>query len=76
MNTGIQKSGLTPYGALTTTTPLGKEAYKKENPLIITQHKVPYVATTRAQQLKNYGCFDTKWICRAYEEHIPIFVNV
>jgi pyruvate ferredoxin oxidoreductase beta subunit len=46
MNTGIQKSGLTPFGAWTTTTPLGKEAPKKEIPLIIAQHRVPYVATT------------------------------
>ena len=45
MNTGIQKSGLTPFGAWTTTTPLGKEALKKEIPLIIAQHNVPYVAT-------------------------------
>jgi pyruvate ferredoxin oxidoreductase beta subunit len=46
MNTGIQKSGLTPFGAWTTTTPLGKEAPKKEIPMIIAHHKVPYVATT------------------------------
>jgi pyruvate ferredoxin oxidoreductase beta subunit len=46
MNTGIQKSGLTPFGAWTTTTPLGKEAPKKEIPMIIAQHRVPYVATT------------------------------
>lgn len=45
MNTGIQKSGLTPFGAWTTTTPLGKEAPKKRIPMIIAQHKVPYVAT-------------------------------
>ncbi len=45
MNTGIQKSGLTPYGAWTTTTPLGKEAPKKSIPMIIVQHAVPYVAT-------------------------------
>ena len=45
MNTGIQKSGLTPYGAWTTTTPLGKEAPKKSIPMIIAQHAVPYVAT-------------------------------
>jgi pyruvate/2-oxoacid:ferredoxin oxidoreductase beta subunit len=45
MNTGIQKSGLTPFGAWTTTTPLGKEAPKKDIPLIIAQHHVPYVAT-------------------------------
>jgi pyruvate ferredoxin oxidoreductase beta subunit len=45
MNTGIQKSGLTPFGAWTTTTPLGKEAPKKRIPMIIAQHRVPYVAT-------------------------------
>ncbi|UCH57434.1 MAG: pyruvate synthase subunit beta [Candidatus Bathyarchaeota archaeon] len=45
MNTGIQKSGLTPYGAWTTTTPLGKEAPKKDVPMIIAQHNVPYVTT-------------------------------
>lgn len=45
MNTGIQKSGLTPFGAWTTTTPLGKEAPKKRIPMIIVQHNVPYVAT-------------------------------
>ena len=45
MNTGIQKSGLTPYGAWTTTTPRGKESNKKDVPMIIAAHKVPYVAT-------------------------------
>jgi pyruvate ferredoxin oxidoreductase beta subunit len=45
MNTGIQKSGATPYGAWTTTTPLGKESLKKDIPMIMAQHKIPYVAT-------------------------------
>ncbi len=45
MNTGIQKSGLTPFGAWTTTTPGGKESNKKDLPLIIAAHNVPYVAT-------------------------------
>jgi pyruvate ferredoxin oxidoreductase beta subunit len=45
MNTGIQKSGLTPYGAWTTTTPEGKDTNKKDIPMIIAAHKVPYVAT-------------------------------
>jgi len=45
MNTGIQKSGLTPFGAWTTTTPLGKGSPKKRIPMIIAQHGVPYVAT-------------------------------
>ena len=45
MNTGIQKSGLTPYGAWTTTTPTGKESNKKDLPMIMAAHKIPYVAT-------------------------------
>ena len=45
MNTGIQKSGSTPHGAWTTTTPGGKEGKKKNMPLIVAAHGIPYVAT-------------------------------
>ena len=52
MNTGIQRSGTTPFGAWTTTTPLGGEAEgrgklepKKDVPRIMMAHDVPYVAT-------------------------------
>ncbi|MCD6084367.1 MAG: 3-methyl-2-oxobutanoate dehydrogenase subunit beta [Desulfurococcales archaeon] len=45
MNTGIQRSSLTPYGAWTTTTWTGKKERKKDVPLIMLMHKVPYVAT-------------------------------
>jgi pyruvate ferredoxin oxidoreductase beta subunit len=45
MNTGIQRSSLTPYGAWTTTTWTGKKEGKKELPLIMIAHKAPYVAT-------------------------------
>jgi pyruvate ferredoxin oxidoreductase beta subunit len=50
MNTGIQRSGSTPYGASTTTSPHGIESFgedqpKKNMPLIIAAHGVPYVAT-------------------------------
>ena len=45
MNTGIQRSGLTPYGAWTTTTPTGKKEHKKNIPFIMIAHDVPYVAT-------------------------------
>mgnify|MGYP000448042883 CR=1 FL=1 len=45
MNTGIQRSGATPPGAWTTTTPKGKRGLKKDVPSIIAAHKVPYVAT-------------------------------
>jgi pyruvate/2-oxoacid:ferredoxin oxidoreductase beta subunit len=46
MNTGTQRSSLTPSGALTTTTPvLGKAERKKDVPSIVAAHHVPYVAT-------------------------------
>jgi len=44
-NTGMQRSGATPYGAWTTTTPSGKRERKKDMPLIMAAHKIPYVAT-------------------------------
>lgn len=50
MNTGIQRSGATPFGASTTTAPagdesFGKKAWKKNVTEIILAHNVPYVAT-------------------------------
>jgi len=49
MNTGGQRSGGTPMYAETTTNPVarsrGKEAPKKNLPLIFAAHYVPYVAT-------------------------------
>jgi len=45
MNTGIQRSSSTPHGAITTTTPFGKERYKKNLPAIMAAHDIPYVAT-------------------------------
>ncbi|MEM2816746.1 MAG: pyruvate synthase subunit PorB [Candidatus Bathyarchaeia archaeon] len=45
-NTGLQRSGATPYGAWTTTTPTGKKERKKNMPLIMAAHRIPYVATS------------------------------
>jgi len=50
MNTGVQKSGLTPYGTKTTTTPAGKNlpgAVRPKKNLfeIIAAHEIPYAAT-------------------------------
>lgn len=45
MNTGIQRSSSTPHGAKTTTTPFGKDRYKKNLPAIMRAHDIPYVAT-------------------------------
>ena len=45
MNTGIQRSSSTPHGAITTTTTLGKDRFKKNLPAILAAHEIPYVAT-------------------------------
>lgn len=50
MNTGIQRSSSTPYGAMTTTSPPGKKSigqstWKKNLPAIVAAHGIPYVAT-------------------------------
>ena len=50
MNTGVQRSGSTPYGARTTTTPIGKNRnFKKQHKKVIADlmiaQGVPYVAT-------------------------------
>ncbi len=44
-NTGVQRSGATPYGAWTTTTPTGKKERKKDMAFIMAAHRIPYVAT-------------------------------
>lgn len=48
MNTGVQRSGSTPYGAFTTTTPSGKKKHRKNMPKILEAHDIPYVATASA----------------------------
>ncbi len=45
-NTGAQRSGATPRGATTTTTPFGKNEKRKSIARIIAAHDVPYVVTT------------------------------
>jgi len=50
MNTGIQRSGGTPYAAQTTTSPAGKvipgkQEWKKPIDEIVIAHEIPYVAT-------------------------------
>lgn len=53
MNTGIQRSGSTPIGAWTTTTPVGttqawEKSPKKSVADIMIAHRIPYVATASA----------------------------
>ncbi|MCD6480844.1 MAG: pyruvate synthase subunit beta [Thermoplasmata archaeon] len=59
MNTGIQRSGSTPYGASTTTTPAGKKIpgkleHKKDMAEIMRAHQIPYVATMSIAHPKDF----------------------
>ncbi|MBO6165155.1 MAG: pyruvate synthase subunit beta [Eubacterium sp.] len=60
MNTGIQKSGLTPYGATTTTTPAGTAGKgnirKKKNLFqIVAAHDIPYAATASIGYIEDFA---------------------
>jgi len=59
MNTGVQRSGATPYLAWTTTTPVGKVIQGKQReakyvPLLMAFHGIPYVATACVAYLEDY----------------------
>ncbi|MDT8378814.1 MAG: thiamine pyrophosphate-dependent enzyme [Desulfotignum sp.] len=58
MNTGIQKSGTTPYGATTTTTPFGtvhrgKNLRRMNLGLKMAMNKIPYTATATLSDLED-----------------------
>ena len=59
MNTGIQKSSLTPFGASTTTTPVGSAVHgcltsKKNVFEIVAAHDIPYAATASIGYLQDF----------------------
>jgi pyruvate ferredoxin oxidoreductase beta subunit len=55
MNTGVQKSGLTPFGAKTTTTPLKGNARPKKDMLAITAaHGISYASSASVGYLEDY----------------------
>ncbi len=59
MNTGIQRSGTTPFGAKTKTSPVGEKRHGKiQNgkymPLIMVAHNIPYVATANPAYPHDY----------------------
>ena len=77
MNTGIQRSGATPYGASTTTSPagkltVGKEEQKKDIIGIMAAHHSPYVATASA----GYHADLIRKAKKALETKGPTFLNV
>jgi pyruvate ferredoxin oxidoreductase beta subunit len=58
MNTGVQRSGLTPFEAWTSTSPSGRVSWgnqtdKKNMPAIAAAHGIPYVATASVAYLKD-----------------------
>jgi pyruvate ferredoxin oxidoreductase beta subunit len=54
MNTGVQRSGATPHGAATTTTPTGNSFGQGKNlPEIAMAHRIPYVATATVADLRD-----------------------
>ena len=60
MNTGVQRSSTTPVGARTATTPVGpkrrgKPTRRKNLPLLMAMHWVPYVATATLSHLEDFA---------------------
>jgi len=52
-NTGVQRSGATPFGAWTTTTWKGKVEQRKDMPAIMLAHRLPYVATASPSYIED-----------------------
>lgn len=72
MNTGVQRSGSTPPGVFTTTTPGGKTGYKKNMAKILEAHGIPYVATAiSSYPLDLYDKFQT-----AKEIYGPKYIHI
>ena len=60
MNTGVQRSSATPFGAWTSTTPVGvaqkgKSTASKNMPLVMSMHDIPYVATATLSHMDDYA---------------------
>ncbi|MGD9116412.1 MAG: pyruvate synthase subunit PorB [Dehalococcoidia bacterium] len=77
MNTGIQRSSATPYGASTTTSPAGKKSigqvsWKKNMPEIAAAHNIPYVATA----CPSYANDLMKKVKKAAETPGPSYIHI
>jgi len=77
MNTGIQRSGATPYGAETSTCPVGevmpgKPQYPKDMTRIMVAHRIPYVAQASPS---HWNDLITK-VEKALSKKGPSFINV
>jgi len=77
MNTGIQRSGATPFGAATTTSPAGKVGQgkpqaRKDLTQIMAAHNIPYVAQASISHWKDLVNKAEK----AFAVDGPAFINV
>ncbi len=72
MNTGVQRSGATPFGASTTTSPLGKTQERKDMTAIAVAHHIPYVAQAAAVKWDDLS----RKAERAAKAEGPAFLNV
>jgi pyruvate ferredoxin oxidoreductase beta subunit len=77
MNTGVQRSGATPFGANTTTTPagvaaLGKAQQRKDMTAIAVAHHIPYVAQGASSHWQDLS----EKVVRAASADGPAFLNV
>jgi pyruvate ferredoxin oxidoreductase beta subunit len=77
MNTGVQRSGATPFGASTTTSPAGRESWgkaqlRKDMTAIAVAHHVPYVAQAAATHWHDLSVK----VERAVAAPGPAFLNV
>lgn len=77
MNTGIQRSGATPYGATTTTSPKGQGSFgedkpKKNMPMIMAAHGIPYVATASISYPEDF----MRKVKKAAEIDGPAYIHI
>jgi pyruvate ferredoxin oxidoreductase beta subunit len=77
MNTGVQRSGATPFGASTTTSPAGAESFgkaqrRKDMTAIAVAHHVPYVAQAAASHWHDLS----SKVAAAVAAEGPAFLNV
>jgi pyruvate ferredoxin oxidoreductase beta subunit len=77
MNTGIQRSSATPFGAATTTSNAGKvhqgkEEFKKNLLDVVAAHEIPYAAQT---SISEWNDVVTK-AKKAFETKGPAFINI
>jgi pyruvate ferredoxin oxidoreductase beta subunit len=77
MNTGIQRSSATPFGAWTTTTPVGKARagklqFRKNLTEIIAAHNIPYLAQASISHYTDL----MKKAEKAFQADGPAFLNI